>query len=265
MQPDRKVIFYIPLTVAILSMIVFSLAVVFHWMGIAEGVGGGFCEIGHGLIKQPANTFSNLGFVVVGLIIGWSQAHGRFSENSNILTRGKFVSTFYATLAVLLGPGSMAMHATTTRVGGFLDMLSMYLIASFIFSFGLTRLLKLRSLGFVVTFSMILGIQLYVHTLPYAVPFVGFIGSFCFAIVLIAAGVVEITSYLVRKVSIDIRFGFASILVMALAFFIWNMSLTDAPWCDPSSLIQGHGIWHILCAFAVYLMYRFYVSENKEG
>lgn len=260
---SRKNIFWIPLSIAIVSLIVFTLAIVFHWMGEAEGVGGGFCEAGHeGLIKQPVNTFSNFGFIIVGIIIAWSQAKGRFAQNNNLITKGLFFASFYATLSILLGPGSMAMHATTTRVGGFLDMLSMYLVASFIFSYALTRLFQWKSIGFTVMFLFAMGAQLYAHTLPYKVPFVGFIGSFAFGVFLIITSIIELFSYFIRKVEIDVRFGIAAILAMCLAFFIWNLSLSDSPFCDPSSLIQGHGIWHLLNALSIYFLYRFYVSEN---
>jgi len=261
---SRKSVFFWPLTLAVVSMGLFLLALINSWMGMAEGVGAGFCEAGHpGLVKQPVNTWSNLGFIAAGLTIGWSQAHGRYAGFVNPMTSGKFFSTFYACLAVLLGPGSMAMHATTTRVGGFLDMLSMYMIASFIFAYALSRLLNLRELGFTLSFFTGLGIQLYVHTLPYDVPFVGFIGSFAFGVFLILSSVIEFINIGYRKLSNEMRWGVASILVMCLAFFIWNLSLSDSPWCDPSSLIQGHGIWHLLNALAIYCLYRYYVSEHK--
>jgi hypothetical protein len=260
---NRESIFWFPLILAIVSLSVFTLAVIFHWMGPAEGVGAGFCEAGYnGLIKQPVNTFSNLGFIIVGISIAWSQAKGRYAQNNNIITRSTFFATFYASLSVLLGPGSMAMHATTTRVGGFLDMLSMYLIASFIFSFAVARLFKWESKGFTTMFLLALSSQLIAHNLPYEVPFVGFIGSFAFGVFLILSAIVEIFSFAIRKVEINIFYGIGSILAMCLAFFIWNLSLSDSPWCDPSSLIQGHGIWHILNAVSIYFLYRFYVSEN---
>lgn len=260
---SRKNIFWVPFGIAIVSLTVFTLAIIFHWMGEAAGVGGGFCEAGYdGLIKQPVNTFSNFGFIIVGISIAWSQAKGRFAQNNNIITRGSFFAAFYATLSILLGPGSMAMHATTTRVGGFLDMLSMYLVASFIFSYAVTRLFQWKSVGFTTIFLSALSTLLYVHTLPYDVPFVGFIGSFAFGVFLILTAIIELFSYFIRKVEIDVRFGIASILAMCLAFFIWNLSLSDSPFCDPSSLIQGHGIWHLLNALSIYFLYRFYVSEH---
>lgn len=262
-SPQRNV-FIIPLLISIVSMIIFVLAVLYSWMGVPEGVGGSFCEIGDGIIKQPANTVSNVGFIAVGLLIGWKQSKGHYHHHSNILTKSPFVSGFFATLGVLLGPGSMAMHATTTRVGGFLDMLSMYMMAAFVFSFAVSRLFRWQGIGFFLSFLFAFSVQLYVHTLPYDVPFVGFIGSFGFGVTLIVSTFIELFTYFFRNIKIDIRYGLASVLVLCLAFFIWNMSLTDGPWCDPSSLIQGHGAWHLLCAFAVYLLYKFYVSEQQE-
>ncbi len=259
----RKRIFRIPVGISVVSLFVFSLAIIFHWLGEPAVHGMKFCESGYpGLIKQPVNTFSNLGFIFVGIGVAWSQSKSQFAEKNNIFTRTVFFPTFFASIAVLLGPGSMALHATTTRIGGLLDLLSMYLIASFIFSYAVTRLFKWRSKGFTMTFIFALSTQLYVQTLPYEIPFVGVIGSFCFGVFLILTGLIELFSYQYRKVEMDIKYGIASMLTMFLATFVWGMSLTDGPWCDPSSLIQGHGIWHILNAFAIYFLYRFYVSEN---
>jgi hypothetical protein len=232
-------------------------------MGTPATYGMKFCEAGYnGLFKQPINTFSNIGFIIVGISIAWSQAKGRYAQNNNIITRSIFFPTFFSLLVVVLAPGSMALHATTTRVGGFFDLLSMYLIASFVFSYALTRLFKWKSIGFTLTFIGALSTQLYVQTLHYDIPFFGVIGSFCFGVFLILTGIIEIFSFGIRKVQMDIKYGIASILVMFIATFIWKMSLTDGPWCDQSSLIQGHGFWHLLNATSIYFLYRFYVSEN---
>ncbi len=47
---------------------------------------------------------------------------------------------------------------------------------------------------------------------------------------------------------------------MGLAFVIWN--LAQGPWCDPTSWLQGHAAWHLLCAVAAYLLFRLYASER---
>ena len=56
-----------------------------------------------------------------------------------------------------------------------------------------------------------------------------------------------------------------SSLSIILAFVIWNVSLTGCPLCDPYSVIQGHAVWHLLCAVSLYCLFRYYVSENPEA
>lgn len=264
-EQNRKIIFLFPLGTAIISLILFFTALVNKWMGEPAGNGANFCEAPHdGLVLQPFNTWSNIGFIVTGLYIGWVLSKGLYSKNRNALTQKAFYSTFFATLVVLLGPGSMAMHATTTRVGGFLDMLSMYLVAAFITAYAIERFFNLSAIFFMLIFGLVVGTCLYVQTLSYEVPLVGFIGSFAFAMFLILGGIFEALNSFVRKMQHEIKWGILAIAAMLLAFFIWNLSLSDSPYCDPSALIQGHGIWHILNAVAVYCLFRFYVSEHKE-
>ena len=52
---------------------------------------------------------------------------------------GPGLAPAYACLVVLLGPGSMAMHATGSELGGNLDMLSMYLVAAFAAAYAAMR------------------------------------------------------------------------------------------------------------------------------
>jgi hypothetical protein len=256
----------IPIIAAMTGMTVFLLAIYFGWMGEPAGAGAGFCEIGHGgKIIQPVNTWSNLGFIAVGFIIAWQQRQQRFPAGRNPFNNGAFFSTFYATLAVLLGPGSMAMHATTTYVGGFLDLLSMYMIASFITSYALKRLFRLKVKGFIGIFSSLLAFCIFCHFQDVKPPIVGHFGSFIFGSLLIISAILELILLLARGQKIKVFFGLGSIATMGLAFFIWNMSLTGMPWCDPSSLIQGHGVWHLLNAVSIYLLYRYYVSESEPA
>src|SRR5271168_1246445 len=125
MTSNKNLIFLITLATAVLSMALFFIALVNGWFGVAKwGSGAGeFCEAFRpGLIKQPANTWSNLGFIMAGLTMAWQLSRGVFSANNNKLTAGNFYAVFYSCLAVLLGPGSMAMHASGGDLGGFFDM-----------------------------------------------------------------------------------------------------------------------------------------------
>ena len=94
-----------------------------------------FCETPRsGLVAQRANTFSNLGFIVVGLgiaVVTDRQRRNR-PKRRNLLTRTDLYPTLFAVVTVLLGPGSMFLHASLTRWGGLVDVASMYLFAGFV-------------------------------------------------------------------------------------------------------------------------------------
>ncbi len=263
---NRAIVFYVPLAAAIASMGLLFAALLGSWMGAAGANSQVFCETFRpGLIKQPVNTWSNLAFIIVGLAIGWQQSKGRYGRCTNSFTRTLFYPTFFATLAVLLGPGSMAMHASTAHIGGFFDMLSMYLIASFMLSYGLERLLGWQPRHFSICFAIALAICIVVHFSPITHLFGIESILLIFATYIVIASGIEVYFVLIKKTGADWRMVFAFIGAFLLAFFIWNMSLTGNVWCNPDSIWQGHGAWHILNAVAVYFIYRYYVSEGKPA
>ena len=113
------------------------------WPGQAGQSAYMFCErFAPGLVAQPANTFSNAGFVLVGLAVGWRAmrdlADGGVPRNR--MTTTVFYPAFYAGVGALLGPGSAAMHASTTRWGGRVDVFSMYLWILWVLAYQWVRL-----------------------------------------------------------------------------------------------------------------------------
>jgi len=48
------------------------------------------------------------------------------------------------------------------------------------------------------------------------------------------------------------------------AFAIWQTGKAGHPLCDPDSLIQAHGIWHLLSAVATACFFLFLRTERKE-
>src|SRR6185369_7392403 len=133
MERDRGPIVWAAAT-AVISSGLLAVAVERGWLGPDVGRGANFCEAARDwVVKQPANTFSNVGFVIAGLLIAW-HAGGRPNLGGH-----RYLATAIACLVVLLGPGSAAMHATQSSVGGDLDMLSMYLVASFALGYAVMR------------------------------------------------------------------------------------------------------------------------------
>jgi hypothetical protein len=128
---------------AVVSGGLLAVAIGRGWLGVDVGRGANFCEAGRDwVVRQPANTFSNLGFVVAGLLIAW-HAGARRPAGSHLAPPARsHLATAMACLVVLLGPGSAAMHATQSALGGHLDLLSMYLVAAFAAAYAATRWLR---------------------------------------------------------------------------------------------------------------------------
>jgi hypothetical protein len=265
-KPKKQpIIILIPLAVAIVSISLFFLALAFGWMGEAEGVGGNFCEASReGLIKQPANTWSNLGFMVAGLLIAFELATGKHGSNRNSLTQSRFYSIFFSSLVILLGPGSMAMHATTSQVGGFMDMLSMYLVSGFMCAYAMERFFSLRPAWFLLIFALVVAGGIWSLEQDISIIFDHF-GSAMFAFLITVAIVFEGLNVFVRKKEHASYWAYIALAGMFVALVIWNLSQSDAMLCDPSSLVQGHGAWHLLCAFSLYCLFRYYVSEHDPA
>jgi hypothetical protein len=225
-------------------------------LGPDAGRGAGFCEAARdALILQPANTLSNLGFVVAGLLIGWRAGRPRAGHAD----RG--LMTVLACLVVLLGPASAAMHATQSVIGGRIDLLSMYLVASFAVAYAAVRWRRGRTGLMVVVFVAGIAFCELVAAWGGGLPLVTHAGNAAFGTLLIAAVVLEVMIARRGETQAGRGYAFASVGTMLTAFAIWNVSKT---WlCEPHSLIQGHAVWHILCAAAAYFLYLYYDSERS--
>jgi hypothetical protein len=257
--------FLIPLFFAVSALILVFVSLVFGWFGPAEGVGGNFCEAARdALVKQPSNTYSNFAFIIFGLLAAWQLYKGKFNQYVNSLTRTQFFPIFFCTVAVLLGPGSMAMHASEAKWGGYFDMLSMYMTAALMFSYASQRTFKLSNVQFFIAFVIVLAVCHYFNFSGYEFPIVGFAGNFIFGFFIVSAMGIEVVNKIKNKPSISFKWAILCSLTFIAAFLIWTTGRNDHPWCDPHSLIQAHAVWHILNGLAIYFLFRFYVSESKE-
>ncbi len=249
---------------AILSLALVLGAARWGWLGPDVGRGDGFCEAARGTwLLQPVNSWSNIGFVIAGLSVAW-YAGDRLRLGRTMGARPG-LATAYAVLVVLLGPGSMAMHATQSDLGGHLDLLSMFLVSGFALAYALMRYLRrgpgLLAVAFVVAVAA--GMAIYLQ--GGSVPLLGHIGNAVFAAELWVAIGLEVALVRRRSPRQDVAFGVASVLVLAVAFAIWTTGKNAHPWCDPTSLLQAHGIWHLLCALSSYLLFRHYAAERADA
>lgn len=243
---------------ALSSLVVLYLAARHGWLGPDVGRGDNFCEAARsGLLKQPANALSNLGFVLAGLGVAWNarRSSGRLERPG--------LATAYALVVVLLGPGSMAMHATQTELGGRLDQLSMYLVAGFAAAYALMRTLGLSAGFFLGVFAGLVVLSEAVEQLG-EVPVVHNAGNAIFAVLLVVAISLEVRLRRTGQQVYDGRWIVGALIAQVVAFGIWNLAQDGGPLCHPHSLLQGHAAWHLLGAVAAYCLYRYWASTNAS-
>ncbi len=117
-----------------------------------------WCErVSDGWFREPVNTLSNIGFVIIGLIIFWIISNESTSEN-NLFFGVTGITLIYATAAVYLGPGSMLMHATNTEWGGWADNLSMVMYIVIPWLYNISLMAKWSIKKFVITYFAIIVI-----------------------------------------------------------------------------------------------------------
>jgi len=252
-----------PLAVLLLSALALVWLARDGWPGAVGTTGIGFCEaLRPGPVKQPANTWSNLGFVAVGLAAGALSLRDRARGAPPGAGRMRSATLFpasYAAAATFLGPGSMAMHASTTPWGGRVDVYSMFLFAAWVVAFGAARLWRMRDGAFAALYAALAGALAVVH-------FGGWnpvSGSELFGALLVVYAGLELAILRRRPELRANRLGLAlAFVAFAAAFAVWLPSRTGGPLCDPLSLVQGHAVWHLLNAVSVAGLYAFYRSER---
>src|SRR6185312_5966251 len=168
---SENLVFAVPLALTAALSVLLASALVHGWFGPASATNRYFCEYAqNGLMREPSNTLSNLGFVAVGLVAAWLLWSGNFRDNKNPLTQHPLVAILFCSLPILLGFGSMAMHASETEIGGQLDLLSMYLVGGFVLAYAMRTYFGWNwgrfTAGFLVAVLFCEAVGLYRQTIP---------------------------------------------------------------------------------------------------
>ncbi len=237
------------------------------WPGAPNGCIGRdtcFCEAFHeGPVKQPANTWSNLGFVLVGLAIAAQRDADRRKPDARLegrpLASSDYPVTLLALVTGLLGPGSMALHASMTWWGGRLDVGSMYLWASFPLAYSLGRALRWSPLDFTLAYLALASVLVASLFSPPAW------SDAVFGVLVAGIGGAQLLVRLRRPdLRYDARWLAAAGLCFGLAFALWLPSRrSTGALCAPDSWLQGHAAWHLLCGTATGCMYLHLRSERS--
>ena len=260
-----------------------------------------WCErVSGGLFREPVNTLSNLGFMLVGLYMFWILSNDENNSSNPFIGVNK-ISILYASVVIYLGPGSMLMHGTNTEWGAWADNLSMIMYIILPWLFNIYSMSKWSISQFLYTYISIvviysiwrwftdfeLGINfnlfgvsiglwvisevLYRYWSPIFRLMSGFVGF----LVLMLFGTMPnevfenfnefwwvilfwlpaILSNQQPKYSRTYKWFFLGMISYLSAFAIWLTGVPNHESCSPDSIIQAHGIWHLLTALSTYFFF----------
>ena len=201
------------------------------------------------VVQEPANTWSNLAYILVGL---WILAQARKRHPFRIL----------AAAVIVMGSLSLIYHASNTYATQVLDFVGMFAYI------GLLLVWNLRRLGFFAgrTRSVVVYFLVVYANMALLLVFPLVLGLPIQAIILfntiLAFG---LEAFLARRTAAVLGtrpyrdYGMAAgLLTLASAASALDLSRR---WCDPANhWIQGHALWHVLTAASVVFVFRFYAS-----
>ena len=97
-----------------------------------------WCErVSSSIFREPINAFSNVGFMITGLIMFWILSNeDKENKKTNDFTGLTNISILYASVVIFLGPGSFLMHGTHSYWGQWIDNVSMvtYIIVPWLYN-----------------------------------------------------------------------------------------------------------------------------------
>jgi hypothetical protein len=217
-------------------------------------VGTSDCEhIGQGFLGQPVNALSSLAYVAVGALL----LRRALAARSTALV-------VYATTVVAVGIGSIAFHGPMPSWGRFAHDFFIAGVLAFVIGYDVALVRGTGVHTALAGFGLMLGACCIVLAIwpdaSNALDSVLVVGA-VIAEVAVARSPQRLASArgLIRAPAVWILGG----AVLAIGAALNALGRTDAPLCDPDSLVQLHGVWHVLTA-AVLWVYGAGVLEPRE-
>ena len=219
------------------------------------------------MIKQRSNTWSNLGAVLVGLVLLASLPKAISGAGRDPMDERTFYSVLYGCVVIFLGPGSMYFHASMKKWGGWVDNFSMLLYTGFLLVYDFTGIVNGgKTLFLIVYLVLVVGLGVLSCFVPESPVRHFSMGSFCFGAMAVLWVLLQFLAILgIGGIDRDngpaLLLFIAGALVFGVAFLIQQRSDTDKPWCQPNDVVQGHAIWHLLTAAVTVILFFYLRTE----
>lgn len=190
-------------------------------------------------IKEPANTWSNIPYILIGLGLWWVAQ----KENHHL----KWIGI----VAILTGAGSFFFHMSVTYLGGCADYLGMFLGTGLLTAYNMRRWLNCSFTKMYFIFGMTtLFFFLLLHFVHGESRVLYAFGMPCCMI--------ELRLFFRDRKQINYRsYVYMSVLILKGTIFWW-LDVTKK-FCQPDNhFISGHALWHIFTSVSFIPFYEFY-------
>ncbi|MES2621063.1 MAG: ceramidase domain-containing protein [Bacteroidota bacterium] len=239
-----------------------------NW-SIAHGNAFHFCEMNRmeELVRQPSNTWSNLGYFLVGLFALTLGIHDlKFSErkkSDNFLVRYPVFSIMFGLSAIYLFVGSFFFHASLSLFFQKLDQAGLYSVLVMVLTFNLYKIFPIvRVRGkFRSSHALLIAFAVGLNYLIYKTLFIIDINILFPALVTIAFLTSCYYLLFISKEHYFTNYLWAAVSILVLAAIIWILDRTNTV-CSPESYFQGHALWHLFTATSILFIYLYYRSGN---
>ena len=199
-------------------------------------------------ISEPANTWSNLGYMIVAVYI----LYYGIKNNHN------FKLKQFGPIIFFMGAMSFFYHQSNFYGSQILDFVGMFFFVGWAKGMNLIRMGKLKA-KHLIPFNLIVAA---VYTIAMHIMYIT--GVKFQMLVLISAFIIigtEIAAQKIRKT--DLKWFLASIASLVVAF---GFSISDGQriWCDPTQhgwFSQGHAVWHWTAAIGMFTIYKHYAQD----
>lgn len=210
-------------------------------------------------ISEPANTWSNIAYLIAALYIFWSASKKRYIELN-----------LFAPIMFVLGSASFIYHMSNNYLSQVFDFIGMFILVYWLFVINLKRLGVIERKQYLPIMGGLIAISLVILHLMY-LSFLKYQYIILFNVVMIA-----VTEYLNFKKSsnssennsLDNKslsehptsyrhffIGFTLIFLAKIFSLLDGMRVM----CDPTNhWFQGHAMWHLLGAIALTFIYKHY-------
>lgn len=214
------------------------------------------------IFRTRANTWSNLAFVLVGfyaLLAGFRDLRG------NRVATPPSLTLLFGAACCILGFGSGIFHASLTRWGQQLDVASMYppmlafmaMLArrNLVADLRLSKESADRLTVFLIAIVLAATVLLYVYKWSMSVTVV-------FSLHVLGVAAMCCLDRILWKRRAPLPWFLAAFAALLAGVFCRQMDVAGR-FSGPDAWYQGHAIWHVFCALALALAWR-YVREGER-